>query len=82
MLASPLFPTSSFSPQQSSETASPYRPARDIETFNSFLPPPIEFVKGSTSGVLAVAEGKYTPINGTPKATKSDVGHSGFLVHD
>jgi ubiquitin carboxyl-terminal hydrolase 36/42 len=78
MLASPLYPMPSFSPQQMSESASQYRPARDIETFNSFLPPPIEFIEGSSSGVLAVADGKYTPINGTPKATKSDQDASDF----
>lgn len=54
-----------------------YRPAKDIEAFNALLPPPIEFVEGSSSGTLAVAEGKYKPINGsgsgTPKSGKTEV---------
>jgi hypothetical protein len=73
MLASPLYPASSFSPQQNQDTHSQYRPARDLEAFNSLLPPPIEFIEGSSSGLLAVAEGKYTPINVTPKTPKADV---------
>ncbi|KAH7930668.1 cysteine proteinase [Leucogyrophana mollusca] len=72
MLASPLYPVSSFSPQHPSDDASPFRPARDLEAFNSLLPPPIEFIEGSSSGTLAVAEGKYEPINATPKATKNN----------
>ncbi|OAX44033.1 cysteine proteinase [Rhizopogon vinicolor AM-OR11-026] len=73
MLASPLYPTSSFAPQLASDDHSQFRPARDIEAFNSLLPPPIEFVEGSSSGTLAVAEGKYEPINATPKASKNNV---------
>ncbi|KII94995.1 hypothetical protein PLICRDRAFT_149333 [Plicaturopsis crispa FD-325 SS-3] len=71
MLASPLYPAS-FSSQQNTEDSSHYRPARDIEAFNKLLPPPIEFVEGSSSGSLAVAEGKYEPINGSPKASKTN----------
>ncbi|KAG0709877.1 cysteine proteinase [Suillus ampliporus] len=73
MLASPLYPTSSFAPQLASDDHSQFRPARDIEAFNSLLPPPIEFVEGSSSGALAVAEGKYEPINATPKASQNNV---------
>ncbi|KAF8897822.1 hypothetical protein BD779DRAFT_1492604 [Infundibulicybe gibba] len=47
-----------------------YRPSKDMDAFNSLLPPPIEFVEGSSSGALAVPEGKYEPINTTPKAPK------------
>ncbi|KAH7916272.1 cysteine proteinase [Hygrophoropsis aurantiaca] len=72
MLASPLYPVSSFSPQHGSDDASQFRPARDLEAFNSLLPPPIEFIEGSSSGTLAVAEGKYEAINATPKATKNN----------
>ncbi|RDX53884.1 cysteine proteinase [Lentinus brumalis] len=60
MLASPLLPSPRFE-----ETS--YRPAKDLESFNKLLPPPIEFIEGSSSGVLAVAEGKYQPINEGPK---------------
>jgi hypothetical protein len=74
MLASPLYPTSSFAPQLASDDHSQFRPARDIEAFNNLLPPPIEFVEGSSSGALAVAEGKYEPINATPKASQNNVG--------
>ncbi|KAI6152250.1 cysteine proteinase [Pisolithus tinctorius] len=68
MLASPLCPTP-FS-QLASDDHSQLRPAKDIEAFNSLLPPPIEFIEGSSTGALAVAEDKYEPINSTPKATK------------
>jgi hypothetical protein len=47
-----------------------YRPAKNLEAFNSLLPPAVEFVEGSSTGALAVAEGKYEPINVTPKATR------------
>ncbi|KAJ7639056.1 Usp36 protein [Roridomyces roridus] len=70
MLASPLYaaPTP-FTPQ--SDEGPKY--ARDIESFNKLLPPPVEFVEGSSSGALAVPEGKYEPINDTPKAGKPEV---------
>jgi ubiquitin carboxyl-terminal hydrolase 36/42 len=70
MLASPLYPAPPFSTQLLSDDHSQLRPAKDIDAFNSLLPPPIEFVEGSSSGALAVAEGKYEPINGTPRASK------------
>ncbi|KAH9965798.1 hypothetical protein BC827DRAFT_1258986 [Russula dissimulans] len=64
MLASPL----------SSESVPQYRPAKDIESFNKLLPPVVEFVEGSSSGTLLVAEGRYEPVNGSPKsAPGSDV---------
>lgn len=72
MLASPLMPTSTatFSPSHPPEDQ--YRPSRDLDAFNKLLPPPIEFVEGSSSGTLAVPEGKYEPINtevSTPRVT-------------
>lgn len=74
MLASPLLPAPpSFSPQHASEDALQYRPSRDIDAFNNLLPPPIEFIEGSSSGTLAVAEGKYEPINSSPRIQKVDV---------
>ncbi|KAI0677336.1 hypothetical protein C8Q78DRAFT_1065906 [Trametes maxima] len=63
MLASPLLPSPRF------DEGTTYRPAKDLEAFNKLLPPPIEFVEGSSSGLLAVAEGKYQAINETPKLT-------------
>ncbi|KAI0720329.1 hypothetical protein C8T65DRAFT_567932 [Cerioporus squamosus] len=65
MLASPLLP----SPRFAEDTS--YRPSKDLESFNKLLPPPIEFIEGSSSGVLAVAEGKYQPINEGPKQKAS-----------
>ncbi|KAI6135060.1 cysteine proteinase [Pisolithus croceorrhizus] len=70
MLASPLYPTPPFPSQLASDDHSQLRPAKDIEAFNNLLPPPIEFIEGSSTGALAVAEDKYEPINGTPKANK------------
>ncbi|KAI0053675.1 cysteine proteinase [Auriscalpium vulgare] len=70
MLASPLYPTP-FSPQQPSDEPS-YRPAKDIDEFNRRLPPRVEFVEGSSSGTLVVAEGKYEPINGSPKPPRQE----------
>jgi len=71
MLASPLMPTStaSFSPEDPLQ----YRPSRDLDSFNKLLPPPIEFVEGSSSGTLAVAEGTYEPINVSPKIPSAEV---------
>ena len=68
MLASPLYPTS-ITAHQSSEGVSQYRPAKDIESFNKLLPPVVEFVEGSSSGTLLVAEGRYEPINASPKSS-------------
>ncbi|KZT29260.1 hypothetical protein NEOLEDRAFT_1056246 [Neolentinus lepideus HHB14362 ss-1] len=68
MLATPLYPAPPFSPGSNAEDSAQYRPARDVESFNSLLPPAVEFVEGSSSGTLAVAEGKYEPINASPKA--------------
>ncbi|ESK95065.1 usp36 protein [Moniliophthora roreri MCA 2997] len=70
MLVSPLYPMAqrNFSPKRSESDQ--YRPAKDLEAFNGLLPPPIEFVEGSSTGTLAIAEGKYEPINVSPKASK------------
>ncbi|KAI0268122.1 hypothetical protein BC834DRAFT_968344 [Gloeopeniophorella convolvens] len=67
MLATPLYPAS-ISTHQSADSVPQYRPAKDIETFNKLLPPAVEFVEGSSSGTLLIAEGKYEPVNGSPKA--------------
>ncbi|EAU84350.1 Usp36 protein [Coprinopsis cinerea okayama7 len=72
MLASPLLPAPpTFGPQPASDD---YRPAKDIEAFNNLLPPPVEFVEGSSSGAYAVPEGKYKPINvpSSPKAPRHE----------
>ncbi|KAK0206694.1 Usp36 protein [Desarmillaria ectypa] len=76
MLASPLYPAPSptFSPSHSNgDDQLSCRPSRDLEAFNSLLPPPVEFIEGSSSGALAVAEGKYEPINATPTRKASPV---------
>ena len=73
MLASPLMPTSMFSTQSGADEPLHFHPARDLDTFNSLLPPPIDFIEGSSSGMLAVAEGKYEPINASPKVSKGEV---------
>lgn len=70
MLASPIYPTPA--PSEDRDAAQ-YRPAKDIETFKQLLPPPVEFVEGSSSGTLAIGEGKYQPINASPKASKPEV---------
>ncbi|KAI0068567.1 hypothetical protein BV25DRAFT_1772554, partial [Artomyces pyxidatus] len=67
MLASPLYPAS-FSPHHPQDDSAQYRPAKDKEAFIKLLPPAVEFVEGSSSGTLALVEGKYEPINGSPKA--------------
>ncbi|KAI0375867.1 cysteine proteinase [Pilatotrama ljubarskyi] len=63
MLVSPLLPSPRF------DEGTSYRPAKDLDAFNKLLPPPVEFVEGSSSGLLAVAEGKYPAINEPPKST-------------
>ncbi|KAI0832628.1 cysteine proteinase [Trametes gibbosa] len=63
MLASPLLPSPHF------EEGTTYRPAKDLDAFNKLLPPPIEFVEGSSSGLLAAVEGKYPAINETSKSS-------------
>jgi len=68
MLALPLYPTS-IAPHQSPETVSQYRPAKDVESFNKLLPPAVEFVEGSSSGTLLIGEGRYDPVNGSPKSS-------------
>ncbi len=78
MLALPFHPTSIAS-HQSPETVSQYRPAKDIESFNKLLPPVVEFVEGSSSGTLLIAEGRYEPVNGSPKAPAGS--EVTFLLH-
>ncbi|KAJ7072734.1 hypothetical protein C8F01DRAFT_972368, partial [Mycena amicta] len=39
----------------------------------AILPPPVEFIEGSSSGALAVPEEQYEPINATPRPTKTEV---------
>ncbi|KDR83978.1 hypothetical protein GALMADRAFT_688867 [Galerina marginata CBS 339.88] len=74
MLASPFLQTSisMFSSQHNGDDSHQYRPSKDMEAFNILLPPPIEFIEGSSSGTLAVAEGKYEPINVSPKLSKAE----------
>lgn len=82
MLASPLLlPPPLFSSGHGNDESMSYGPAKDLESFNSLLPPPIEFVEGSSAGTLAVAEGKYEPINATPKASRSEVCIPPFLFN-
>lgn len=68
MLALPLYPTSIAS-HPSPESVPQYRPAKDVESFNKLLPPAVEFVEGSSSGTLLIGEGRYDPVNGSPKST-------------
>jgi hypothetical protein len=82
MLALPLYP-SSIGPHQSPESVPQYRPAKDIESFNKLLPPAVEFVEGSSSGTLLIAEGRYEPVNGSPKAASASevrIRHIIFLL--
>ncbi|KAH9899648.1 hypothetical protein C8Q73DRAFT_743540 [Cubamyces lactineus] len=66
MLASPLLPSPRF------EEGTSYRPAKDLEAFNKLLPPPVEFVEGSSSGLLAAAEGKYPAINEVQRSNAAE----------
>lgn len=59
--------------QEAAISTGGYRPSVDLKAFNELLPPPIEFIEGSSTGALAVPEGKYEPINGPPKFTKAEV---------
>ena len=63
MLAAPLQLTSAFN---DTDIGTQYRPAKDLQAFNALLPPAIEFVKGSSTGAISAAEGKYQPINAVP----------------
>jgi len=69
MLAAPLFPSAPFASSDNRD-APQYQPAKDLEAFNKLLPPPIEFVEGSSSGSLVLGEGKYKPIN-VPSSVKA-----------
>jgi len=66
-------PAPIFSAQSNADEPLHYRPAKDLETFNSLLPAPIEFIEGSSTGTLAVAEGKYEAINMSPKVSRAEV---------
>ncbi|KAI5120693.1 hypothetical protein M0805_006981 [Coniferiporia weirii] len=61
-------PTPTLFNHTDAHTHAPLRPAKDLAAFTSLLPPAVEFVEGSSSGALAVVEGKYEPINASPKA--------------
>ncbi|KAJ6515632.1 Usp36 protein, partial [Mycena sanguinolenta] len=64
MLASPLYAAPApFTPEGA-------KYSKDIDSFNKLLPPPVEFIEGSST--LAVPEGKYEPINVTPKPAKPE----------
>lgn len=65
MLAAPLHPASSFSPLRPGEEVQ-CKPAKDLDAFNALLPPPIEFVEGSSTGMM-LDETKYTAINASPR---------------
>ncbi|KAH9927232.1 cysteine proteinase [Fomitopsis serialis] len=67
MLATAIRPASGFS-----EETTQYRPAKDLEAFKSLLPPPIEFVEGSSKGALLMDENKYQPINATPNPSEAE----------
>lgn len=69
MLAAPLQSTPAFNDKDLTQ----YRPAKDLQAFNALLPPPVEFVKGSSSSTITAVEGKYEPINGTPSVEDSQV---------
>jgi hypothetical protein len=66
MLAAPLHPASSFSTLQPGEEIQ-LKPAKDLDAFNALLPPPIEFVEGSSTGLM-FDDTKYTPINASPRS--------------
>jgi ubiquitin carboxyl-terminal hydrolase 36/42 len=70
MLAAPLHPAPPFSPLQPGEEIQ-CKPAKDLDAFNALLPAPIEFVEGSSAGMM-FDETKYTPINASPRS-KSEV---------
>ncbi|KAL4249655.1 Ubiquitin carboxyl-terminal hydrolase [Abortiporus biennis] len=71
MLVSSYLPSPSFSEDRDTTQ---YRPAKDLEAFNQLLPPPIEFIEGSSSGTLVI-EGKYQPINGPSKPSSKSETH-------
>jgi len=72
MLVAPRLPQSALSPTSDDSLALQHKPSKDLESFNSLLPPPVEFIEGSSSSSLAVAEGKYEPINAS-KSSKLEV---------
>ncbi|KZT71453.1 cysteine proteinase [Daedalea quercina L-15889] len=66
MLATAIRPASGLS-----EEGAQYHPAKDIEAFKNLLPPPVEFVEGSSKGTLLMDETKYQPIN-APKPSEAE----------
>ncbi|EJD01524.1 cysteine proteinase [Fomitiporia mediterranea MF3/22] len=59
------------------DATAPRQPAKDLAAFNSLLPPPVEFVEGSSSGTYAASlEGRYEPINASPKAAPKALNES------
>ncbi|KAI0321386.1 hypothetical protein OF83DRAFT_1026540, partial [Amylostereum chailletii] len=66
MLASPIHPAA-FNSHLPAVDHAQYRPAKDKESFINLLPAAVEFVEGSSSGTLLIAEGRYEPVNGSPK---------------
>lgn len=76
MLAAPLQSTSAFNDH--TDIGTQYRPAKDLQAFNALLPPPIEFVKGSSTGTIAPGDGKYPPINAAPDEEKTNVSPLGI----
>lgn len=68
MLASPLYPSQPF---REEHDAAQYRPTKDIEDFKKLLPPPVEFVEGSSTGTFAFGDGKYQPINAPSSSPKT-----------
>lgn len=66
MLAAPLHPVPPFSPLKPGEEIQ-LKPAKDIDAFNALLPPPIEFVEGSSTGPM-FDETMFTPINASPRS--------------
>ncbi|KAF7800130.1 hypothetical protein EIP86_011375 [Pleurotus ostreatoroseus] len=69
MFAAPILPSANII---GSKDVPQYRPAKDLEAFNALLPPPIEFVEGSSTGSLALVESKYKPINDAPAPRPED----------
>lgn len=65
----------------SKDVSTSLRPAKDVASFLSLLPPAVEFVEGSSTGTFASElEGRYEPINASPKlaspaSPSSEVSH-------
>ena len=79
MLAAPLQSTPAFTDH--TDISTQYRPAKDIQAFNALLPPAIEFVKGSSTGTIALGDGKYEPINAAPDVEDTNVNVRVFVTY-